>query len=302
MCKMSTFMLAWPSPFTRGFACALVIALTGCGYTILEHPQEAVQIEPEETEQTALPAGDVDELVLPPGHPLILDPEDWVGRSFLDDLVGMADPLRFENLRASMIAPATFEHATLTVRITIGGPGVLDIWQIRMDEFGWTTAAHWTQGQAGPELDEALAPDRVEFRIERESEAALRTMMIDLLPQIRRVSKVIRPQRLEHVPLELWPYDEPGLIEIDYRIETLDTLNPEDWPGGRLSAQLDMIQVLIGTWDTAPPLELQRAVWALARDRALLLNMALLIEGIVLAWEVEGHDQEAVDLPLWVGR
>ena len=295
-------------------------ALTGCGYTVLEQPpapreapadeegaagdpNDRLGAEPGDGSQTRPASPErVAELILPPGHPLLIEPEDWIGSSFLDDLVGSADPMRFENLRGDLVAPATLEHATLTLRITLGGPATSDVWQIRMDEFGWVTVAYWLQGFSGPELDEGLATERAEFRLERQSEAALRLMMIDLLPKTPAPPQLIRPHQLEGRPPEAWPYQEPGLLEVIYRVETTQLGSPEDWPGGRLSAPLDLIQTMIGTWHSTPPAALQRDIWMLAQDRPLLLNLALFVEAIVLAWEVEGDADAGIGLPLWVGR
>ncbi|MBD3237682.1 MAG: hypothetical protein GF330_13340 [Candidatus Eisenbacteria bacterium] len=286
----------------------IAVFATGCGYTVLEHPAQqgatSGEAPPPADAGDAAPAPEarVSELILPPGHPRLIEPEDWVGSSFLDDIVGPADPMRFENLREDVIAPATLQNATLTLRITIGGPATSDVWQFRMDEFGWVTVSYWTQGFAGPELDEGLATERVEFRLERRSEAALRMMMIDLLPKTPSPPQLIRPHQLRDIPPELWPYETPGLLELLYRIETPEIGSPEDWPGGRLSAPLDLMQLLIGTWHSAPPPELQRDIWLLAQDRPLLLNLALFVEAIILAWEVEGGADPRIELPLWVGR
>jgi len=293
------------------------VLMTGCGYTILEQPRSAgdrtapaaetsvsaTGKDEARPDSTALATeGEIEELVLPPGHPLILEPEDWVGRSFLDNVAGESDPLRFENMRANLPAPGTYEHAALTLRITVGGPAVMDIWQVRSDEFGWVTAARWTQGQAGPTLDEGMAADRAEFRLARESEAALRAMMIQLLPKVPHSAQAVRPTRLDEIPLEFWPYEEPGLLEIEYRIETPTALGAGDWPGGKLSVPLDLMQVMIGTWEGEPPLELQRQIWWVTHERPLIINLAMFVEGVVLAWEVEGLNQETIALPLWVGR
>lgn len=283
-----------------------LVALPGCGYTVLRDPaaqQSSAAIA--DTSQAMPDSADTSyagQFNFPPNHPKLIEPGDWNGRSFLDDIVGEDDPVRFENMRRELVAPATLEHATLTLRITAGGPAVRDVWQIRMDEFGWMTAAHWLQAHTGPELDESLAADRVEFRLDRSSEAALRQMMIELLPAVPAPRETVRPKEIHNVPSELWPYDDPGLAEVEYHVETFGTLGPEDWPGGYLSVPLDLIEILIGTWKGAPDPVLHQEVWFLAQDRPLLLDLAIFIEGVVLAWEVEGNDQQRVGLPLRVGR
>jgi hypothetical protein len=237
---------------------------------------------------------------LPANHPHILSAEDWSGRSFLDDLVGEDDPLRFENLRRHPRARDPLPHAEITFRITLGGPAIARIWQIHMDQFGWVTAAFWTQGEAGPRLDESLATQRAEFRLARESEAALREMAIQLLP-VREGKRVARPDGLRQLPTDLWPYEDPGRIDIEYRIETLTTVSPEEWPGGTLSAPLDLVEMLITTWEDPPPRDLRRLARGLAESWPMMVDVAMLAEALVLAWEVEGHDQqERLDLPLHV--
>ncbi|MCK4412359.1 MAG: hypothetical protein KAY32_02325 [Candidatus Eisenbacteria sp.] len=283
---------------------------TGCGYTVMQksgaddappHGAHAARPGPgSETQRPeAMPGND---LLLPPDHPRILAPEEWVGRSFLDDLLGEDDPLRFENLRRHPHAGAPTHHAIVTFRITVGGPAVADVWQVRMDEFGWVTVTYWMQGAAGPVLDESLATRRAEFRLARESEAALRAMIIELLPQSLDAPRLARPEALRDLPIEYWPHGDPGVLEIEYRIETLGRADPEDWPGGRVSAPLDLMQLLIRTWENAPPLWLRRAVRDLAAHRPSLVSMAMVTEAITLAWEVEGYNDEAVELPLQVGR
>lgn len=284
-------------------AVVLTLAAAGCGYTVLEHPD---QKSPQggtgggQTTEDFGPPGE--EPALPPGHPPIPEPVDWVGRSFLDELVGEAEPLRFENIRGNRGILIPSEHALFTLRVTIGGPAATDIWQIRMDEFGWVTASRWVQGDAGPQLDENLASESVEFRLDRTSESALRAMMIGLLPLSLPRTRNIPQVQMRDIPLEFWPYDDPGLIELDYRIERLDTIAPEDWPGGRIAAPLDLIQVLIGTWDSPPPKGIEEMVWNTADSYPLLIDLALLVEGVVLAWEIEGPGGEEIDLPLRVGR
>ncbi len=286
----------------------LCAALTGCGYTVLK------RAVPAESDTTAAGPGVIlaaedssaasEQALrsLPPEHPRILTPEDWIGRSFLDDLVGEDDPLRFENMRQHPFAAGPSEHATLTFRITLGGPALTEIWQIRMDQFGWVTAAYWTQGGAGPVLDETLATRRAQFRLARESETALRAMVLELFPEHTGSAQVRRPDRFGEVPAELWPYEDPGRIEIEYHIETLTAVDPDEWPGGTVSAPLDLTQLLIGTWDSTPPEDLRHAIRRMARERPLLMSISLLAEGVVLAWEVEGRAAEEIDLPLWVGR
>jgi hypothetical protein len=287
------------------FLSVLLAALlpAGCGYTVLEHPAPAPGVDSLSVAADSLALPDTGlALDLPPGHPPIDQPEDWTGRSFLDFLVGEDEPLRFENMRAQLEARAPGEHAIITLRISLGGPAVMDIWQIRVDEFGWVVGAHWTQGAAEPELDENMAHQRGEFRLDRASESALRAMADILLPKSRERSRTVPPLDLRDVPIEMWPYEDPGLIELDYRIERLDLVDPKDWPGGRIAAPLDVIQVLIGTWDTPPPVPLRRLVRRTVAAYPALIDMALMVEGVVLLWEVEGRGQPDIDLPLRVGR
>jgi hypothetical protein len=286
-------------------AIAFLGGCSGCGYTVVHGPESGPAQSADEDPVAARDTTDVEtdeHPALPPGHPLLIDPDEWIGRSFLDDIVGESDPLRFENVRREIIAPATLAHAVLTLRLTVGGPAVSDVWQIHMDEFGWVTVARWLQASSGPELDEGLAADRVEFRLERASEAALRQMIIALLPGAPARPARIPHRQLRHVPPGLWPYENPGLVELDYRVETLQTVGPQEWPGGRLSAPLDFIQLLIGTWDEPPAIGLQQEVWRLAQERPSLVDLATVIEGLVLACEVEGPDLERIHLPLWIGR
>jgi hypothetical protein len=173
--------------------------VAGCGYTVLQQagradqgtPGESAAAQREAAGDREQGAGEADSLAwleeepdssswsreepdsaswaersdeledrLPPGHPPVMRSEDWIGRSFLDRILGEDDPLRFENLRQQAAAHVPSHNATITVRITAGGPAVADVWQVRMDEFGWVTAAHWTQGAAGPTLDETTATER----------------------------------------------------------------------------------------------------------------------------------------------
>ncbi len=275
--------------------CAAAL-LSGCGYTVIRGTPDAGA-----SDSTQSDRGAIDRMQLPPGHPKIDQPEDWIGQSFLDHFLGPDEPLRFESVRARPGAGAPSEKAIITYRIVVGGPTLADVWQIRMDAFGWVTAAYWAQGAAGPQLDELLATRREEFRLEPQSEQALRAMAIQLLPQSDRPGEVHlgTPPR---VPRELWPFDDPGTIEIEYRIETLDRADPSTWPGGSVIAPLDITQLLIATWDGVPPLELRRAARELMESQPLLVNVALLAEAIALALEVEGSGDERLDLPLRVGR
>jgi hypothetical protein len=244
----------------------------------------------------------IDAAELPPGHPPIETAEDWLGRSFLDDLLGEDEPMRFENMRAKPGAGAPGGKAIITIRITTGVPALADVWQIRMDTFGWVTAAMWTQGAGGPRLDELLATRRVEFRLDPNSENALRAMAMLLFPPGDRPAHVRLPETFPAIPPEVWPYDNPGILEINYRTETLGLADPEDWPGGGVSVPLDVVQLLIATWDDVPPPELRRVVRDLADRRPLILNAALLAEGLVLALEVEGPAEQPIELPLRVAR
>jgi hypothetical protein len=275
-------------------ACATAL-LAGCGYTVIRGAPGGA------ADSTQSDRGTIDRTQLPPGHPRIELPEDWIGQSFLDRYLGVDEPLRFESMRARPGAGAPSEKAIITCRIVVGGPTLADVWQIRMDTFGWVTAAYWAQGAAGPQLDDLLATRREEFRLEPQSEQALRAMVIRLLPQSDHPGTV-QLEAAPRVPRELWPYEDPGTIEIDYRIETLDRADPSTWPGGRVTAPLDITQLLIATWDDVPPLELRRAARTLMEHEPLLVDVALLAEAIALALEVEGSGGERLDLPLRVGR
>ena len=313
-------------------ACVLLFVwtlfLAGCGYTVIKHEggnPQAGDTQDDNAPNASTKAGQSREPgsaserdtadstawlenwesdlegQLPPGHPPVYA-EDWIGRSFLDHIVGEDYDLRFENLRRDPLAKAPSLHAIVTVRITLGGPAVADIWQIRMDEFGWVTASHWMQGSAGPTLDETTATEKAEFRLERQSESALRELIIELLPRTENPRLTDLPQLFRSLPPERWPYADAGLIEFEYCIESLGLVSQQDWPGGRVRARLDLIQLLIGTWDSEPPLELRGQLAWVVRRHPEVVNIALLAEAIALAWEVEGYGAGPVDLPLWVGR
>ncbi len=276
----------------------LIAHLAGCGYTVLEHPESGP------TSQGG--SGAVRQL--PPGHPPIDEPvpleeeTSWEGRSFLDALVGEDDPLRFENVRGDRSMRLPSQHSQITLRMTLGGPAVSDIWQVRVDEYGWAVVAHWTQAAGDFELDDTQATERAEFRLARESESALRAMLLAMMPiadgQTRRIPEV----QLRNVPLDLWTFDESGLLELSYRIETLDRLTAEEWPGGMVTAPLELVQVLLGTWDSAPPPDLRDLVQANVTQHPLLVDLTMMVEGLVLAWEVEGPEERTLELPLQVGR
>lgn len=278
----------------------LIAHLAGCGYTILEHPASGPAPAPQGAPGTARE--------LPPGHPPIddLDPlanvDSWEGRSFLDALVGENDPLRFENVRGDRSMRLPSQHSQITLRLTLGGPAVSEVWQMRVDELGWVVASHWTQAAGGLELDENQAAERAEFRLARESESALRAMLLAMMPitddQTRRIPEV----RLRDLPPDLWTFDETGLLELNYRIETLDRVTAEEWPGGSVAAPLDLVQVLLGTWDAPPAADLRDLVQASVTQNPLLLDLAMLVEGLVLTWEVEGPEERTLALPLHVGR
>jgi len=317
----------------RLLAFLLAAGAAGCGYTVLERrgasPSDSEGAVPpdslswsEDLERARERGGEPDSLAgedrssardeedelllderrLPPGHPPLTPVEEWIGTSFVDHLVGENDPFRFENLRRNPHSFAPAHHALITVRMTLGGPAVADIWQVRMDQFGWVTASYWMQGAAGPTLDELNATYRTEFRLERQSEAALRAMVIELLPKTERTSLSDLPQLFRALPPGWWPYSESGLLEIEYHLESLGLVDPSDWPGGTVSARLDLIQLLIGTWDGVPAPELRRDVrWLIDRHPGLL-NIALIAEAVVLASEVEGAETQSIELPLRVGR
>jgi hypothetical protein len=292
--------------YARALGLLALAALAGCGYTQLRGAQSGAP--PADTTgvpmgaDSTLPGETYGGMELPVGHPRILNDADWAGRSFLDDLLGVDAPLRFENLRTHPRARDPLPHSEITIRMTVGGPAVSQVWQIRMDQFGWVTAAYWTQGEAGPRLDESLATQRNEFRLARESESALREMLIELFP-IGENAEVQHPALQPNYPIDLWPYENPGRIDIDYRVETLTTASPDDWPGGSVSAPLDLVQLLITTWDGVPPRELRAIAYGLAREQPTLIDVAVLAEGLVLAWEVEGYGiPDRLELPLRVGR
>ncbi len=278
----------------------LLAHLAGCGYTVLQHPDS------QPGSGTGGPSAGPRQL--PPGHPPIdtLEPlagmTSWEGNSFLDALVGQSDPLRFENVRGDRGMGLPAQHSQITLRMTIGGPALSDVWQLRVDEFGWVVAAHWQQAAAGEELDEYQAPDRAEFRMARESESALRAMLLATMPISSDPPRQLPQVRLRNVPLELWSFDESGLLELTYRIETLTGVTGEDWPGGGVTAPLDLLEILIATWDSTPPRELQDLVSVTVTKHPLLVDLAMLVEGLILIWEVEGPEARPFELPLRVGR
>lgn len=274
----------------RGLLWFLALTTAGCGYTILDQPAKGPVVETQE------------QLVLPPGHPPIDTAEDWAGRSFLDEYVGQFDPLRFEMVRANTTHITPSQHATYTLRITLGTGAVVDIWQIRVNDFGWLTASYWMQGTSEPDLDELHAQRRAEFRLDRKSEEALRTMLLAMMPISQNRPQRISPSRRQRLPATFWHYDEAGLLELSYRIERMDRLTEEDWPGGMVSAPLDLVQLLIRTWDEPPPPELREYARQMLYEYPMLANIAMLAEGLVLVWEVEGENPDEVDLPLKVGR
>ena len=278
---------------TRSILCVLTgLAIQGCGYTVLKQAPPA-QAPAEEVAA---------ETVLPPGHPQIWSADDWIASSFIDYMVGEQEPLRFENMRSDPRVLVPSDHATLRLRISVGGPALADIWQMRVDQFGWVTMARWMQGSAGPEPDEGLATDRSEFRLDRASEAALRAMLLAVMPLASREAHTVPPIQLQNLPIEFWAHHDPGVIELDYRVERLDIANEDEWPGSHIRAPLDLMQVLIGTWDSEPPEEIRDLVRGTIASRPSLIDLALLIEGLVLAWEIEGERHGELEFPLQVGR
>jgi hypothetical protein len=273
----------------------LLAHLAGCGYTVLQKPAPPAAHPP---------AGPRE---LPPGHPPIDQPvpqysdEDWEGRSLLDHIVGAGDPLRFENVRGQRGIDMPGQNAYVRLRMSFGGPALTDVWQLRIDENGWVTAARWTQGFAGPQLDEDQAAQRYEFRLDPQSAAALRVMVVAMMPIAPGRTRRIPELELRNLPIDLWAFDESGLLELEYGIETMEALTPSDWPGGQVVAPLNVIEVLIGRWDSTPPLDLQEMVAATVARQPLLVDLAMLVEGVVLAWEVEGPEGgAAIGLPLHV--
>ena len=280
---------------------AIFIA-TGC-YTSLENPDRN-----KTGTKNNRPNGNLE---LPPGHrpidEIFEEQESWAGRSILDEMVGEGEPIRFENLRRNTKIMLPSEHAEFTLRIVLGSSAYNDIWQIRVDEFGWVVGAHWVQTDVGPELDESNATRREEFRIDSGSEAALRAMVIALLPIDEfkgrsRTERIVSAPHLQNLPDEIWPHLDPGLIEISYSIEELGNPIPQEWPSGKLSVPAEIIQLLICTWETPPPYELQDLVWAAVDREPILLDLALVVEAMVLAWQVESEMSDSIQLPLWVLR
>jgi hypothetical protein len=248
-------------------------------------------------------------LELPQGHrpidEIIAEQDSWQGRSLLDEMIGTDEPLRFENLRQNKKIMMPAEHAEFTLRVMIGNYSYYDIWQVRVDEFGWVVGAHWIHVDAGPELDESTATRRQEFRISSESEAAVRALVIALLPlnsstHPSPVDRIVPAPTLQNLPDGFWDFDDSGMIEISYRVESLGEAHSEDWPHGKISVPAEIIQVLIGTWSTEPPRELQDLVWRTVEQEPLLIDLAIVVEAIVLAWQVEGETADVIDLPLWV--
>lgn len=287
----------------RGALFALTITLAlfiaGCGYTVLKDPnQPTPRSNAQEKLQRQAPREPESEL--PAGHPPIDDADEWLGRSFLDFLVGEDDAYRFENVREMRHIDLPNEHAELTFKLQVGSSAVSDVWQIRVDEFGWMSVARWVQGAGGPEVDETMATRRIELRLDRASEAALRFMVIGLLPNLE-TRRHVPDLEFYDLARDMWHHQDTGLMTLDYRIEALDRLR-EDWPGGEVKRRLDLIQILIGTWDRPPPDELVNLVYHWAGQDPALLRIAMLAEALVLAWEVEGEDQEHIELPLKVGR
>ncbi len=288
----------------RGLSIALAVlgiawTFCGCGYTVVKQsPPPGAQLIGVDT--LHVPEEPLSEL--PPGHPPISDPADWVGLSFLDMIVGTDEPLRFESLRTDRNILFPTEHAHLTLRITLGDPIDAMIWQIRIDEFGWFTAATWQHTGLSLDMEENMASTRVEFRLDRMSEAALRAMLIALMPITRESVRRIPEIAIEDIPWEFWPHEHPGLIELEYRIERLDALTVQDWPGGKITAPLDLTQLMIGTWDGPPPFPTMELIWRLAEENPLIIDIAMVTEAVILAWEIEGRDQEMIQFPLRVGR
>ncbi len=282
----------------------LMLASTaGCGYTVLERRAAPEEKDAPPGQIIHTPEGPVE---LPPGHPPIADPlsdEEWIGTSFLDHLVGEYEPLRFESIRGNDNLVTPPQHVELQLKMTIGEFGTEDVWRVRMDQFGWITTALWTIGSAGNQPDEGLAQARDEFRLDRQSEEALRAMVIALLPATPTLSRRLPKLPPYDAPPDFWPYfNEPGLLEVSYAVEQLDTASPSQWPGGTLIAQFDLISLLIGTWDSAPPEDLVEMVWGLVTEYPLLLDVAMVAEAVVLAWEIEGPEDPEVELPIRVGR
>ena len=109
------------------------------------------------------------------------------------------------------------------------------------------------------------------------------------------------PGRLD-LPEQIWGNNEPGMIEFSYQLRQTGMTDKSEWPGGTITLPADIVQLLIGTWSDPPPPELVKAVFAEVEHEPMLLNIALLVEGIVLAWEVEGEEEDAISLPLRVLR
>ena len=283
-------------------ASLLASASPGCGYTVLK----GGEVSGGETAPASRPrAGAVAESELPPGHPPIDAPEDWIGRSLLDDLLGDKEPLRFENMRAQRGAGAPGGKAIVTVRMITGDPALAAIWQIRMDAFGWVTATYWAQGAAGPRLDDLLATRRAEEFPSSARERGCAARDGDVALPRRRPTHA-------HAPARVLPAHSAGALAAQRSGAARDRLpHRDDRPrrsgraasaGGQATVPLSLVQLLIGTWDDVPPRALRRAARDLAASQPLLVGAALLAEGIVLALEVEGPPDQELELPLRVGR
>ncbi len=243
-----------------------------------------------------------DSIKLPPGHPPIDNLDRWIGRSMLDEFIGEDEPLRFENLRVNKQILFPAENGLFELTIKIGSRSVYDCWHLTIDDFGWFVGARWQQGDAGPQLDDFNASERAEFRLDRDSEAALHTMVIALLPvDDPRDVRIALPERL-NLPEHIWAHNGSGIIEFSYQLKQTGMIDKSEWPGGTITLPADIIQLLIGTWSDPPPPELVKAVFTEVERKPMLIDIALLVEGIILAWEVEGEEEDVISLPLRVLR
>ena len=281
----------------------LVISLglsSGC-YTQLQHakksPPAAGQIADDLSTTESQETPD-----LPPGHPPIDNLDRWVGQSMLDEFIGADEPLRFENLRVNKQILLPAENGLFEVTIKIGESILYDCWHLTIDDFGWMVGAYWMQSGTGPQLDDGTASKRSEFRLDRDSEAALHTMVVALLPTDNPEDKLIPLPLWPDLPDKIWEYNDAGVIEFSYQLKLMGMVDKSEWPGGTIIVPAIVIQLLIGTWTDPPPPELVNMVFEEVERHPVLIDIALLIEGIILAWEVEGDQKDTINLPLRVLR
>ncbi len=282
-----------------GLACLLLAGATaGCGYTVLKMPGSGVG-GADSTATKAQEVGSHDPPAkMPAFHPRLLDPQEWPGCSFLDDILGEDDPLRFEYVREDPAARLPTKSATLRARFILGGEAQAEVWELRMDRFGHLSMLHGTGQRVLEAPSRWLGTEVGSFRLEHQSECALRIMILELLPLDCTWCRSRRLEDVRRLPPSLWPDQIEGWIEIEYHIETWTATQPSEWPGGTVRVPLDPVRLLVETWSEEPPLDLRRAVWAMVREEPHLLDLARIVEAIVLAWTVENPDPEASAFPV----